>query len=172
MKKIRDFKFLPKNAKYAEMISPVGELIIITSPKGLHAILWEHERSDEKIVDLIKTLEHSNIEPTIVETKSQLSEYFQQKRKTFNLPLIIDGTDFQKQAWNELRKIPYANTISYGEQAERIGDKKKARAVGAANGLNPIPIIIPCHRVIGSNGHLTGFGGGMDNKAFLLQLEK
>ena len=84
---------------------------------------------------------------------------------------MIQGTDFQIQVWNELLKIPYAQTISYAEQAEKIGDKNKARAVGMANGQNPIPIIIPCHRVIGSNGHLIGFGGGLDKKAYLLKLE-
>lgn len=105
-------------------------------------------------------------------TKKQLNEYFQGKRKIFDLPLVYNGTEFQIQTWKQLIKIPYAKTISYAEQAERIGNKNKARAVGLANGLNPISIIIPCHRVIGSNGHLVGFGGGLEKKSFLLKLEQ
>ena len=85
--------------------------------------------------------------------------------------MSYEGTPFQMQAWAQLRKIPYGETISYGEQAKRTGDKNKARAIGLANGQNPIPIIIPCHRVIGSNGKLTGFAGGLDKKALLLKLE-
>ncbi|EKD72741.1 MAG: hypothetical protein ACD_45C00599G0001, partial [uncultured bacterium] len=96
----------------------------------------------------------------------------QGKRKMFDLPLVIDGTDFQIQAWKQLLKIPYSSTITYGEQAEKMGDKKKARAVGMANKLNPISIIIPCHRVIGNNGQLIGFAGGLEKKAYLLKLEK
>ena len=88
------------------------------------------------------------------------------------MPLVINGTDFQIQAWKQLLKIPYATTITYSQQAEKVGNKNKARAVGLANGLNPIPIIIPCHRVIGSNGRLVGFGGGLEKKACLLKLEK
>ncbi len=171
MKKIRGMKFLPSDATYDKMASPVGDLIIVTSPQGLHTILWN---GDFKMTAYEKILSHlirSPREPTILSTKNQLSEYFQGKRKKFDLPLVIQGTDFQIQVWNELLKIPYAQTISYGEQAEKIGDKNKARAVGMANGQNPIPIIIPCHRVIGSNGHLVGFGGGLDKKAYLLKLE-
>jgi len=104
--------------------------------------------------------------------KKQLTEYFAGERKIFDLPLVLNGTAFQILAWKQLMKIPYAQTISYAEQAEKIGDRKKARVVGMANGLNPIPIIIPCHRVIGSNGQLTGFAGGMDKKTYLLNFEK
>ena len=106
------------------------------------------------------------------QTKKQLEEYFKGKRRLFDVPVVIKGTDFQMQVWEELLKIPYAETISYGEQATRIGDKNKARAVGMANGFNPISILIPCHRVIGSNGHLVGFGGGLDKKAWLLTHEQ
>ena len=172
MKKLRKVKFLSENATYDEMNSPVGKLTIITSLQGLHAVLWENDRQNKKIEKVINNLSQSNNESTIVKTKLQLTEYFQGKRKIFDLPLVIDGTDFQIQVWNQLRNIPYAMTITYAEQAEKIGNRNKARAVGTANGLNPIPIIIPCHRVIGSNGHLTGFGGGLQKKAFLLQLEK
>ena len=165
---MRNIRNLPKQATYDEMDSPVGKLTIITSPDGLHAILWENDRTNLLCECAIK----SSVEETIIQTKQQLDEYFQGKRKRFDLPLVIRGTDFQMQAWNQLLQIPYATTISYAEQAEKIGNKNKARAVGVANGQNPISIVIPCHRVIGSNGHLVGFGGGLDRKAYLLNLEK
>ena len=150
---------------YDVMHSPIGELTIITSPAGLHAILWDDHH--KKFTQLTKT-KH---EHTIVQTKKQLTEYFHGERKHFNLPLVLDGTDFQMQTWKELLNIPYGTTISYAQQAEKIGNRNKARAVGMANGLNPIPIVIPCHRVIGSNGHLVGFAGGTRKKAYLLKLE-
>jgi len=102
----------------------------------------------------------------------QFSEYFRGKRREFEIPLRLDGTDFQTSVWNELLKIPYGETTSYGELAKRIGNPKAVRAVGLANGRNPIPIVVPCHRVIGSDGKLTGFGGGLENKALLLRLEQ
>lgn len=172
MKKLRGVKYLPENATYDEMSSPVGRLTIITSSQGLHAVLWENDRADPKVEKIINSLKKSENEPTIIRTKKQLTEYFQGKRKTFDLPLVLNGTDFQIKVWKQLINIGYSMTISYAEQAEKIGNKNKARAVGTANGLNPISIIIPCHRVIGSNGRLTGFGGGLQKKAFLLQLEK
>ena len=101
----------------------------------------------------------------------QLKEYFNRERKEFDVSLEIIGTEFQKKVWNDLTKIPYGETISYGELANRMGDKNLMRAVAAANGANPIPIIIPCHRVIGADGSLTGYGGGLDVKQKLLELE-
>ena len=101
----------------------------------------------------------------------QLDEYFAGKRQDFDLPLAPEGTEFQRQVWRGLQQIPYGETWSYGELARHVGRPKASRAVGAANGLNPIPVIIPCHRVIGSNGKLTGFGGGLETKSFLLNLE-
>ena len=172
MKKIRGIFSLPENAAYNEMNSPVGKLTIVTSSEGLHAILWDNDRENSKYEKIIKTLCKSKNEKIIIETKKQLSEYFQGKRKKFDLPLRLSGTDFQIKAWKQLLKIPFGKTLSYAEQAEKIGDKNKARAVGMANGQNPISIVIPCHRVIGSNGHLTGFGGGIDKKAILLKLEQ
>jgi len=121
---------------------------------------------------ILKNYERNSQHEMITRVKQQLTEYFEGKRKVFNLPLCFDGTPFQIQAWQELYKIPYGVTISYKEQATRLGDKNKARAIGLANGLNPIPIIVPCHRVIGSNGHLTGFAGGLEYKAMLLLLER
>lgn len=106
------------------------------------------------------------------ECKKQLEEYFLGKRKKFNIKLDIVGTEFQKKCWNALLKIPYGNTISYSEEAEMIENKKAVRAVGLANGKNKIPIVIPCHRVIGKNGKLVGYSAGIDIKNYLLNLEK
>ncbi len=103
---------------------------------------------------------------------AQLRAYFAGERKQFDLPLEMEGTEFQLSVWRELQRIPYGETISYLELARRIGNPKAVRAVGLANGQNPIPIIVPCHRVIGSDGSLTGFGGGMENKRKLLELER
>lgn len=101
----------------------------------------------------------------------QLTEYFDGSRTTFDVPLAPEGTPFQQRVWTELARIPYGTTISYGELARRVGNPNASRAVGAANGKNPIPVIVPCHRVIGSSGRLTGFGGGLDAKRTLLELE-
>jgi methylated-DNA-[protein]-cysteine S-methyltransferase len=110
--------------------------------------------------------------PLIKKAAQQFGEYFKGKRKTFNLPLTMQGTDFQMKVWNALKKIPYGKTISYGELAAMIGNPKACRAVGMANHNNPIAIIIPCHRVIGHDGSLTGYGGGLELKQKLLELEK
>jgi methylated-DNA-[protein]-cysteine S-methyltransferase len=107
-----------------------------------------------------------------VETIRQLRAYFDGELKNFDLPLSLEGTEFQLRVWKSLCAIPYGETISYGQLAHRIGSPKAARAVGLANGSNPIPIIVPCHRVIGSNGSLVGYGGGLSNKKALLFLEK
>ena len=153
---------------YIEMKSPVGKLKLVADDKALVAVLWEKERLDRvKLPEMTKKAENS----VLVETKKQLEEYFEGKRKVFKLPLAPLGTEFQKQVWNALRKIPFGVTKSYGELASEIGNPKASRAVGAANGKNPISIIVPCHRVIGSNGNLTGFAGGLEAKATLLNIE-
>lgn len=105
------------------------------------------------------------------EVSAQLAQYFAGQRQGFDLPLAPQGTPFQQQVWATLQEIPFGQTWSYGQLAARIGKPMASRAVGAANGLNPIPVIIPCHRVIGANGKLTGFGGGLDTKRYLLDLE-
>lgn len=161
-------RYLPSDAHYDEFDSPVGVLTLITSEKGLHRILWDIDRKHSQCNQIIKALNHSPNSELMMNIKKQLSEYFAGTRKIFNLPLAPEGTSFQQQAWKALCTIPYGETISYGEQAQRLGDKNKARAVGLANGANPISIIVPCHRVIGSNGKLTGFGGGLDKKSWLL----
>ncbi|MCX6113521.1 MAG: methylated-DNA--[protein]-cysteine S-methyltransferase [Proteobacteria bacterium] len=161
-------KNLPKDTVLADVKSPVGILSIIVSDKGLHAVLMNAEKEYRAV---LKKLKQDNNHPTVIEVKKQLNEYFAGKRKIFDLPLVMDGTEFQKKAWKQLLKIPYSKTICYSEQARRVGDVKKARAVGIANSKNPISIIVPCHRVIGKNGSLTGFGGGIENKKILIDLE-
>lgn len=148
--------------------SPVGQLTLIASDKGLMAVLWENE--DPKRVGIDKG-EASNNFPLLQKTEQQLREYFSGQRQQFDLPLHFIGTDFQQQVWQALLSIPYGETRSYLQIAQQIGNEKSVRAVGAANGKNPISIIAPCHRVIGSSGKLTGFAGGLEAKAFLLQLE-
>jgi methylated-DNA-[protein]-cysteine S-methyltransferase len=148
--------------------SPVGKLKIVASDRGLTAILWENDAPTR--VRLGKMREDTG-HPVLVETERQLTEYFRGDRKTFALELDFRGPDFQKRVWQELLTIPYGETRSYGDIARQLGNAKACRAVGAANGKNPISIIAPCHRVVGSSGKLTGFAGGLEAKAFLLRLE-
>ncbi len=171
MRSIKNFRNLIRATTFDKMDSPIGVLTIITSIQGLHAILWDIDFVDPECGTILKKMLRSDIDPTIVKTKNQLTEYFQGKRQIFDLPLVMDGTEFQIKTWYQLLKIPYGETISYGEQAKRMGDHKKARAVGMCNGLNPISIVVPCHRVIGANGKLTGFAGGLNKKKHLLKLE-
>lgn len=151
------------------MPSPVGALKLIASDTGLAAILWEND--DPKRVWLFPLAENNN-HPILLETRRQLSDYFAGRLQKFTVPLDFAGTDFQKKVWGALLTIPFGQTRSYAQIAQQIGNPKAVRAVGAANGKNPISIIAPCHRVIGANGTLTGFAGGLDAKAQLLDLEK
>jgi methylated-DNA-[protein]-cysteine S-methyltransferase len=151
------------------MPSPVGELTLVANDKSLIAVLWENDRPHHV---RLPTLEVSRTHPVLLTAEAQLREYFDGRRKVFRLPLEFYGSDFQVKVWKALQTIPYGATRSYGELACQIGSEKACRAVGAANGRNPLPIVVPCHRVIGSNGKLTGFGGGLDVKAFLLNLER
>lgn len=151
--------------------SPVGPLTIVASDDGVRAILWPDDTAarvpsaDDPVA--VEAADH----PVLSAVTHQLDEYFDGGRIDFDVPLDPIGTDFQQSAWQALQTIPFGETVSYGEQAERMGDKRKARAVGAANGRNPISIVVPCHRVVGSNGSLTGFAGGIEIKAWLLQHE-
>ena len=154
------------------MPSPVGNLKIIASELGLHGILWDAEHKSNLSNFKFASARYSENNTTIIQAKLQLNQYFLGTRKSFNLPLVFEGTNFQTKAWNQLLQIPYASTISYAEQAERIGNKNKARAVGMANKLNSLAIVVPCHRVVGKNGNLVGFAGGLDKKSYLLSLEK
>lgn len=155
---------------YTEMKSPVGKLRLVASPVGLRAVLWANEKLDR--VSLGERPSRDDDNPILIQTRRQLVEYFAGDRTEFTVPLDPKGTPFQMSVWKVLRSIPFGKTLSYGEQAKRLGDARKARAVGAANGKNPISIIVPCHRVIGKDGSLTGFGGGLDIKRQLLDLEK
>jgi methylated-DNA-[protein]-cysteine S-methyltransferase len=110
--------------------------------------------------------------PVLVRARQQLTEYFAGTRQEFDLPLTIDGDEFRRRVWAELQSIPYGTTVSYGDVAARLGDRRLAQSVGQAVGANPLPIVIPCHRVVGSDGTLVGFGGGLDRKRFLLELEE
>jgi len=153
---------------YKTMPSPVGLFTLVANEHGLAAVLWEND--DPKRVRL-SPLNEDVKHPVLLEAERQLKDYFAGKRERFELKLDFKGTEFQRQVWQALLTIPFGETRSYAQIAEQIGNPSAVRAVGAANGKNPISIIAPCHRVIGSNGKLTGFAGGMEAKAFLLKLE-
>jgi methylated-DNA-[protein]-cysteine S-methyltransferase len=165
-------KNLPSDVVYTTYDSPVGELFIVASGKGIHAIIFELDMKEKSCRDLFASMKRDADYPLLVKTVAQLEEYFLRMRKLFDLPLVPYGTEFQLKAWKALLQIPYGETISYFEQARRIGDEKKARAVGTANSRNPLAIVVPCHRVIAKSGDLCGFGGGVSTKKFLLQLEQ
>ncbi|MDF0731793.1 methylated-DNA--[protein]-cysteine S-methyltransferase [Pseudomonas entomophila] len=150
------------------MPSPVGVLTLVARGDSLAAILWEHERLNRvRLGELHRDDQH----PLLGETARQLGEYFAGQRQRFDLPLDFAGSDFQRQVWAALLTIPFGETRSYSEIARQIGNPSAVRAVGAANGRNPISIIAPCHRVIGASGSLTGFAGGLEAKQYLLALE-
>ena len=154
---------------YKTIESPIGQLKLVASDKGLVAILWENDSPRRvRLSDLQENDEH----PVLLETQRQLTEYFAGRRKTFSVALDMRGTPFQKNVWEALLAIPFGETRSYGQLARQLGNPRATRAVGAANGRNPISIIVPCHRVIGSTGKLTGFAGGLETKAHLLNLEQ
>jgi methylated-DNA-[protein]-cysteine S-methyltransferase len=151
---------------YSTMDSPVGNLLLVGNECGLRFISFENSKRAASVKP-----DWKSDQAQFAEVIRQLREYFSGERKKFDLPLAPEGTDFQLDVWRSLRTIPYGETISYSQLAKRIGNPKAVRAVGLANGCNPIPIIIPCHRVIGSDGSLTGFGGGLSTKRKLLDLE-
>jgi methylated-DNA-[protein]-cysteine S-methyltransferase len=153
---------------YKRMNSPVGMLTLAATDVGLAAILWERDREDRVRLRLAAA---SNDHPVLVEAERQLEEYFTGRRTQFSLKLDVSGTPFQRSVWNALWTIPYGETRSYAQIAAQIGKPRAVRAVGAANGRNPVSIVTPCHRVIGSSGALTGFAGGLDVKAHLLAFE-
>lgn len=151
---------------YRYYSSPIGELLIAGNDEGLHLIGFPEGKG--KVLPSDEWVKDPHCLP---EVEAQLKEYFAGERKVFDLRLCPHGTEFQLQVLNALLQIPYGSTCSYVEIAQEIGRPKAVRAVGSANGRNPIPIIIPCHRVIGADGSLTGFGGGLPTKQFLLALE-
>ena len=151
---------------YTTLESPVGTLLLAGDSQALRMVSFQSSKHAEP-----PQADWKQDKAPFAEVIRQLRAYFRGERKEFDLPLAPEGTEFQLRVWNRLRTIPYGETISYAQLAERIGNPKAVRAVGLANGSNPIPIIIPCHRVIGSDGSLTGFGGGLPTKKMLLELE-
>jgi methylated-DNA-[protein]-cysteine S-methyltransferase len=157
-----------KRCYYKTMDSPIGRLTLVATDDGLGGILWENDRPGRVQLDIEAEDEGH---PVLVETARQLEEYFAGRRQQFSVTLDLIGTAFQRKVWGALLTIPFGETRSYGQIAKQIGSPSAVRAVGAANGRNPVAIIAPCHRVIGSTGKLTGFAGGLDAKAHLLALE-
>lgn len=151
---------------YITVESPVGPLLLAGDERGLHRVYFMNGRRPKS-----PDPEWTEDKKPFKEVLRQLRAYFDGKLKDFDLPLVLHGTEFQLRVWRRLQRIPYGETTSYGAIARELGNPEASRAVGLANGSNPIPIIVPCHRVIGSNGHLTGFGGGLPIKEKLLALE-
>lgn len=152
----------------ARLESPVGRLDLIANDDALVAVLWERDDPNRvRLEPRIDAVDH----PILSLTAQQLGEYFAGERRVFDIPLQFRGPEFQKSVWQALLTIPFGETRTYGQIAQQIGRPTASRAVGAANGANPISIIAPCHRVIGADGALTGFAGGMENKRLLLNLE-
>ncbi|MES2156884.1 MAG: methylated-DNA--[protein]-cysteine S-methyltransferase [Pseudomonadota bacterium] len=149
--------------------SPVGDLTLVASDRGLVAVLWP---DDDPARVRLPRLHDQGDHPVLVQAAIQLADYFAGKRQGFDLPLDFRGTMFQQGVWTALLTIPFGETRSYGAIAQAIGQPTASRAVGAANGRNPLSIIAPCHRVIGGNGALTGFAGGMETKRWLLDFER
>ena len=152
---------------YDEISSPLGSLLIAASDKGLYGIYFEEHRHFKGK----DGWQHKPQHPHLQQTTRQLQEFFAGTRHAFDIPLDLAGTPFQQAVWQQLLAIPYGTTISYGEHAQRVGRPNAARAVGAAIGRNPVSIIVPCHRVVGSNGDHTGYAGGLARKRTLLNFE-
>jgi methylated-DNA-[protein]-cysteine S-methyltransferase len=156
------------NLAFKWMESQIGPLKLVGSDMGLAAILWEND-SPRRV--RLRTAAEDNAHPLLTAAERQLAEYFRGERENFEIPLAFAGTPFQIKVWQALLTIPYGETRSYSEVARHIGYPTAMRAVGAANGRNPIAIVAPCHRVIGASGSLTGFAGGLEAKRYLLDLE-
>tara|TARA_B100001559_G_C16332296_1_gene544022 strand:- start:325 stop:834 length:510 start_codon:yes stop_codon:yes gene_type:complete len=153
---------------YKKINSPLGYLYLVTDKTHLRAVVYEKKLNHfRQLFESALSRENSLINLT----ELQIRQYFSRERTVFDLPIYYEGTDFQINAWNSLLQIPYGMTISYSEQATNIGNSKSVRAIGHANSLNPISIIIPCHRVIGKSGKLVGYGGGIYSKKYLISLE-
>ena len=170
---------LPTELRQTSVATPVGELSVVASRHGVRRVVWPGESCSGSLLagpslsptDPAVPLAECAPAEILRAAAAQLREYFAGVRTVFDLPLDPPGTPFQKSAWEILRTIPFGQTMTYGEQARRLGGANKARAVGAANGRNPLPIIVPCHRVIGADGSLTGFAAGVERKAWLLRHE-
>ncbi|MBV6493358.1 MAG: Methylated-DNA--protein-cysteine methyltransferase [Turneriella sp.] len=155
-------------AFYTKIQSPIGRLTLVAEESFLTHLLMENQKHAP--LPEVYGIRKADL-PILQKAASELKLYFEGKIKKFTIPTKPKGTEFQKKVWNALKEIPYGKTLSYGALAHRIGNTNAARAVGLANGRNPISIIVPCHRVIGANNSLTGYGGGLSRKKFLLDLE-
>ena len=162
-----DIDTAPDRLLYTTMDSPIGELLLLGDGQALHGLYMQQGR---KPVRISPRWERS---PTALrDVQVQMDEYFAGERTAFDAPLAMHGSEFEQRVWSALQEIPYGETASYGEIARRVGRPSAARAVGMANGRNPIAVIVPCHRVIGADGTLTGYGGGLERKRLLLELER
>ncbi|MBS1717222.1 MAG: methylated-DNA--[protein]-cysteine S-methyltransferase [Armatimonadetes bacterium] len=155
--------------KYTYIPSPIGRLMLASDGEAITGLTMEVNQYGPEVEE---GWQQDDELPLFKRAKTQLEEYFAGKRTTFDLPLKMIGTDFQKRVWQELERIPFGETISYQELAKRVGSEKASRAVGQANGHNPVSIFVPCHRVINASGKLGGYGGGLPRKEFLLELEQ
>lgn len=160
-----------RRLRHALMNSPAGPLQIVASERGISGIYWENHSHPPGPEVLGERLPSLDTDALISQCATELAEYFSGTRKEFEVPLDAQGTEFQHRVWDQLSRIPCGESRSYGQLALVLGDAKLTRAVGAANGRNPISIIVPCHRVIGSDRSLTGYAGGLEAKLFLLRLE-
>lgn len=151
---------------YTTIDSPIGELLLLGDGHALHGLYMQQGRRP-----IVKSPDWKPAAGAFADLGEQLRAYFAGRRTSFDIPLVLAGSPFQRRVWRALQEIDYGETISYGELARRIGDPSASRAVGMANGRNPIAVIVPCHRVIGANGTLTGYGGGIERKRLLLDLE-
>jgi methylated-DNA-[protein]-cysteine S-methyltransferase len=155
--------------RYTLIGSPIDDLLIVADGDAIVSLQMATHRGESRHLE--PAWRRDDHDPLLTRAAAQLDEYFGRRRIAFDLPLRPAGTDFQKRVWEALLDIPFGQTHSYGEIATRLGDANASRAVGLANGRNPIAILIPCHRVIGADGSMTGFGGGIERKRFLLELE-
>jgi len=151
---------------YSTIASPIGELLLTSDGESVTGLFMQNQKHEVK-----RTRDWKRDDAALEQPRAQLKAYFAGELREFELPLAAEGTPFQQRVWRALCDIPYGKTISYGELARRIGQPTASRAVGLANGQNPIAIVVPCHRVIGANGTLTGYGGGLERKRWLLAHE-
>eukprot|EP00270_Netrium_digitus_P007008 TRINITY_DN2028_c0_g1_i3.p1 TRINITY_DN2028_c0_g1~~TRINITY_DN2028_c0_g1_i3.p1 ORF type:complete len:304 (+),score=70.97 TRINITY_DN2028_c0_g1_i3:148-1059(+) len=167
-----EFRYV-QGCKWSSFQSPIGRITLVASSEGLHCLFLESPKDIQEQTQALEGVEEDDSDPFLLKVKAQLEEYFEGRRTSFDVKLsFLQGTTFQQAVWRSLDAIGYGSTVSYGQQAASLGlSSGSARAVGAANGKNPLPIILPCHRVIGQSGSLTGFGGGLEKKRFLLALE-
>ncbi len=153
-----------------QLDSPIGRLRLVATDQGLSHLLFDQQVGED--MDSDGDPAEADDHPVLAAATTQLAEYFAGRRQEFDIPLDLTGTEFQRAAWSALANVPFGETRSYRQQAEAIGRPKAVRAIGAANGQNPVPIVLPCHRIVGSDGSLTGYGGGLPIKEYLLNHEQ